>query len=58
MNKRKRFRRAKVWDVVPGKRLRMFSKPAPRSQAFGNLGKETALDADIIQGGKQAQHDN
>lgn len=33
-------------------------RPAPKSQTFVNLGKETAPDADIIQGGEGTQHDN
>lgn len=55
MGKRKTFRRAKVWGVVPGKRLQIFSKPAPKSQALGILGKETAPGAVNTQGGKGTQ---
>lgn len=42
MSKRKTFKRVKVWGYIPGKRGRIFSRPAPKSQTFGNLSKKEA----------------
>lgn len=52
MSKRKSFRRVKVWSCVPGKRLRMFSRPAPKSQTSGILNEEAPASATNTDEGK------
>lgn len=53
MSKRKTFRRGRVWGYVPGKRGQIFSRPAPKSQAFVNLGKKAAASATNTDSGKK-----
>lgn len=59
MSKRKTFRRCKVWGYHPGKRGQIFSRPAPKSQAFGILPqKGAAAGAEDTNDGKQTPQSN